>query len=94
MFYDLIPKRLHSCPMHLRPEVMLRMIAVKKPDPIVKLVVTAHPPGKRFVRVAAIVAVVSVEVGKAMAKVPERHEKTDVVPVDGAENDERGNEQR
>ncbi len=60
--------------MHLRSEMMLGVKAVKEPGPIVKLVVTAHAPSKPLVRVAAIVAVVAVEVGKAMAKVPERHE--------------------
>ena len=74
--------------------MMLGMEAVKKPDPIVKLVVTTYPPGKRFVRVAAIMAVIAVEIGKAMAKVPERHKKTDVAPVENAENDEGENEQR
>ena len=67
-FHDLVAEFLHSRPVHFRPEMMLGMIAVKKPDPVVKFVVTAHPPGKRFVRVAAIVAVVTVEIGKAMAK--------------------------
>ena len=94
LFHDLITERRHSCPMHLRSEMMLRVIAVKKPDPIVKFIVTAHAPGKRFVRVAAIMAVVAVEIGKAMAKVPERHKKTDVAPAENAENDERRNEQR
>ena len=94
LFRDPISERLHSCPMHLWSEMMLRVIAVKEPDPIVKLVVTAHAPGKRLVRVTAIVPVIAVEVGKAMAKVPKRHKKTDVVPVENAENEERGNEQR
>ena len=92
LFHDLVAERLHSCPMHLRSEMMLGVIAVKEPDPIVKFVVTAHAPGKRFVRVAAIVAVVAVEVGKAMAKLPERHKKTDVAPIQNAKNDERRNE--
>ena len=74
--------------------MMLGMEAVKKPDPIVKFVVTTHPPGKRFVRVAAVVAVVAVEVGKTMAKVPERHKKTDVAPVENAEDYKRENEKR
>ncbi len=74
--------------------MVLRVVAVKEPDPIVKFVVTAHAPGKRLVRVAAIVAVVAVEVGKGMAKLPERHKKTDVAPVENAEDDERRNEQR
>ena len=80
--------------MHLGSEMMLRVIAVKEPEPIVKFVVTAHAPGKRFVRVAAIVAVVAIEVGKAMTKVPEGHKKTDVAPVEDAEDNERRNEQR
>ena len=62
LFHDLIAERMDSCPMHLRSEMMLRVIAVKEPDPIVKLMVTAYAPGQRLVRVAAIVAVVSVEV--------------------------------
>jgi hypothetical protein len=74
--------------------MMLRVIAVKKPGPIVKFLVTAHAPGKRFVRLTTIVAVVAVQIGKAMAKVPERKKETDVTPVKDAENDERGNEQR
>ena len=74
--------------------MMLRVIAIKEPDPIVKFVVTAHAPRKRFVRIAAIVSVVAIEVGKAMAKVPERKKETDVMPVKNTENDERGNEQR
>src|SRR5438876_719430 len=81
-------------PMHLRSEMVLRVIAVEEPDPIVKFVITAYSPRKRFVRVAAKVAVVAIEIGKAMAKVPERHQETDVAPVENAEDDERGNEQR
>ena len=91
---NLITKSLHPSPMHLGTEMMLSVIAVKEPDPIVKLLVTAHAPGEWLVRVAAIVAVVTVEIGKAMAEIPKRKKETDVVPVKDAENDERGNEQR
>ena len=94
LFYDLVAERLNTRPMYFRTEMMLRVVAVKKPDPIVKFLVTAHAPGKRFVRVATIVAVIAVKVGKAMAKVPERNEETDVTPVENAEDNERGNEQR
>ena len=73
---------------------MLGVIPVKKPGPIVKFLVTAHAPGKRYVRVTTKVAVVAVQVGKAMAKVPERKKETDVMPVKNTEDDERGNEQR
>jgi hypothetical protein len=93
MFHDLIAQRLHACPVHLPPEMMLRVIAVKEPDPIVKFVVTAHAPGKWVVRVSTIVPVLAVEVGKTMAKVPERKKEADVAPVKDAENDECGNEQ-
>ena len=62
LFDDLTPKHLHSCPMHLWSEMMLSVIAVKEPNPVVKLIVTAYAPGERLVRVTAIVAVVSVEV--------------------------------
>jgi len=92
-FHDLIAECLHARPVHFWPEMMLGMEAVKKPDPIVKFVVTTHPPSKRFVRIAAIMAVIAVEIGKAMAKVPERHKKTDVAPVENAKNDEGENEQ-
>jgi len=68
--------------------MVLRVIAVKEPDPIVKFVITAYSPRKRFVRVAAKVAVVAIEIGKAMAKVPERHQETDVAPVENAEDDD------
>ena len=52
--------------------MMLRVVAIKKPDPIVKLVITADAPGKRLVRIATIVAVVAVKVRKAMAEIPKR----------------------
>jgi hypothetical protein len=68
MLHDLIAQRLHSCPVHLRAEMMLRVVAVKEPDPIVKLVVTAHAPGERLVRITTIVPVVAIQVGKAMTK--------------------------
>ena len=80
--------------MHLRPEMMFRVIAVKEPDPIVKLVIAANAPCKWLVRVTTIMAVVAVEVGKTMAKVPERKKETDVTPVEDAENGEGGNEER
>ena|SRR5438128_12610732 len=92
-FHYLFAQGLHSRPVHFWPEMMLGMEAVKKPDPIEKLVVTTHPPGKRLVRVAAVMAVIAVEIGKAMAKIPERHKKTDVAPVENAENDKGKNEQ-
>jgi hypothetical protein len=78
--------------MHFGSEMMLRVIAVKEPDPIVKLLVTAHAPGEWLIRVTTIVTVVAVEIGKAMAEIPKRKKETDVVPVKDAKNDECGNE--
>jgi len=94
LFDNSIAECLHSCTMYLGSEMVLGVIAVKEPDPIVKFVVTAHAPGKRHIRITHIVTVVAVQVGKAMAKVPERKKKTDVAPVEDAKNDERGNKQR
>jgi hypothetical protein len=44
-------------------------------------VVRAHPPGNRLVRIAAVMTVIPVQIRQAMAKVPKRQKKTDVVPV-------------
>ena len=87
LFDDMIAKHLHSCPMHLRPEMMLRVITVKKPYPIVKLVITTHAPCKRLIWITAVVAVVAVKVRKTMSEIPERKKKTDVMPVEDPEND-------
>ena len=60
LFGDLLTERRHSRPVHFRPEMMFSVVAVKKPDPVVKFVVTAHALGYRFVRVAAIMSIVTV----------------------------------
>src|SRR3954453_12610855 len=44
-FDDLIAKGLHPGPMNLRPEMMFGVVTVKEPEPIIKLLVTAHAPG-------------------------------------------------
>src|SRR5262245_26041737 len=81
---NLVTKGLHSCPVHLRPEVMFGMIAVVEPDPVIEFVVTAHTPSNWFVRIAAIVTVVAVEIRQAVTKVPEPKQETDVVPIEHA----------
>src|SRR6266568_5030458 len=63
---DLIAERLHSCPMHLWPEMMLSVVAVVEPGPVVKLFITAHAPGNRLVGIAAIMPVVSVQIREAV----------------------------
>ena len=94
LFHDLIAQRLHSCPVNFRSEMMLRVKAIKEPDPVIEFVVTAHTPGERFVRVTPKVAIVAVEVRQAVSQLPERKKETDVVPVKDTESDECGNEQR
>ena len=61
--------------------MMLGVIAVKKPGPIVKLVVAADPPGERLFWIAAVVAIVTVQVRKTVTKVIKRKKKTDVTPI-------------
>ena len=78
---DLIPQGLHSRPVRLRPEMMFGVVTVIKPSPVVKLVVRAHAPGDRLVRIAAVMTVIPVQIRQAVAKVPKRQKKTDVVPV-------------
>ena len=94
LFDNPIAKCLHSGPMHLRSEMMLGVVAIKKPDPVVKLLVAAHAPRERLIRVPAIVPVVPVQVRKAVAEIPERQKKTDVTPVENSEDDERRNKER
>src|SRR6187401_2841626 len=78
---NLIAERLHSSPMHLRPEMMFCMVAVVEPCPVVELAIGAHAPCDRFVRVATVMPVVAVQIGKAVAKIPKRKKETDVMPV-------------
>ena len=73
--------------------MMLGVITVIEPGPVVEFLVAADSPRDRFVRIAAIVAVIAVQVGKAMAEVPEWDKETNVVPVEDAEGDERPDKQ-
>ena len=84
LFEDLLAQGLHPDPVHLRTEMMLGVVTVKKPDPIVKLAIATYAPGERFVRIAAVVPVIAVEVGKAVAKVIKGKKETDVVPVENS----------
>ena len=94
LLHNLITKRLHPGPMNLRPKMMFGVVTVVKPGPIVELVVTAYTPGERLVRIAAIVPVIPVQVGKAVTEVLKRKEETDVAPVEYAKNDEGRDEKR
>src|SRR5436190_2001764 len=92
LFDNLIAKGLHPRPMDLRPEMMFGVVAVEEPDPVIKLVVAAHAPGDRLIGIAAVMAVVTVQVREAMAEVPEADQEDNVVPVQDAERDERSDE--
>src|SRR5437763_5357584 len=67
LFDDLIAKNLHPSPMDLGPEMMFGVVTIKEPEPVVELVVTAHTPGDRLIGVSAIMEVVTVQIGEAMA---------------------------
>ena len=93
LFDDLIAKRLHSRPMHLWAEMMLRVKSVVEPRPVIELAVGAHTPGNGLVGIASIMPIVAVEITKAVAEVPERQEiKNDVAPVEQKHYKERGRE--
>ena len=92
LFDDLIAERFHPGPMDLGPEMVLGMVAVEKPDPVVKPVVAAYAPGDRLIGVSAVMAVVTIQVGEAMAEIPEADQENDVMPVQDAEGDEGADE--
>src|SRR6266536_221697 len=89
---NLIAQGLHPRPMHLRPEMMLRVVAVEEPGPVVELFIGAHAPCNRLVGVAAVMPIVTVQIRQAVAKVPKRQKKTDVTPVENAQDNERCDE--
>ncbi len=89
---DLITQRLHSRPMHLRPEMMFGMEAIVEPRPVIELAIGAHAPGNRFVGIAPVMPIVAVQIREAVAKIPKRKKETDVMPVQNSENNKRGNE--
>ena len=76
LLHNLIVKRLHARPMDLRPEVMLRVVAVVEPGPVVEFVIGAHTPGERLVRISTIVPVIPVQVGKTVAEIVKGQKKT------------------
>src|SRR5262249_60420473 len=78
--------------MHFWPEMVLGVVAVVKEKPVVDFSVTAHAPGNRFIGVRAVMTVVTVQITKAMAEIPEWQEKQHESPVDemnrfGRDND-------
>src|SRR6185295_12225810 len=90
---DLVAERLHPGPMDLGPEMMLSVITVIEPGPVVEFLVAADSPRDRFIRVAAVMPVVAVQVGKTMPEIIKRNQKTNVMPVENPESDERPDKQ-
>src|SRR5438067_2344267 len=86
LFENLVTKGLYSGPMHFRPEMMFGVVAVKEPDPVIELVITAHAPRNRLVRIASVMPVVAVQIRQAVAKVIEREKETDVMPIKNTED--------
>ena len=84
---NLIAQRLHLGPMDLRPEMVFGVIAIIEPGPIVHLFVGAYPPRNRLIRIATIMPIVAIQIRQAVAEVPKRQKKTDVPPIENAEND-------
>ena len=64
----------HFSPVNFWTEMVLGVITVVEKQPVINLSVAAHAPGNRFVRVRAVMPVVTVQITKTMAKVPERQE--------------------
>src|SRR5262245_48625387 len=78
--------------MHFWTEMMFGVVAIVKPRPVIELTVGAHTPGNRLVWIAAVVPVVTVQIGEAVAKIPKRKKETDVMPVENTEDHKRCNE--
>ena len=79
---------LHFRPVHLGPEMMLRVITVVEEEPIVDFPVAAHPPRNRLVGIGAIMAKVTVQIAEAVSEVKKRQkEEENIAPVE-EEHDE------
>ena len=86
LVHNLVTESLRSRPMDLRPEMMFGVVTIVEPSPIVELVVGAYAPRNRLVRIATVMRIVAVQVREAVAKIPERQKKTDVMPVENTED--------
>src|SRR5260370_12336285 len=83
----------HFCPMHFRPEMVFGVVAVVEKEPVVDFSVAAHAPGDWFVRVRAVVAIVTVQITETMAEIPKRnHEEDHVSPIEEKHDEKRGRE--
>ena len=53
---------LHFRPMQFRTEMVLRVVPVIEPERVVDLLVRAHTPGDRLIRVPAVMQEVAVQI--------------------------------
>ncbi len=89
LFHNLLMQLMHFGPMHLRLVMMFRMVAVVEPDQIVNLVVTAHAPSHRLVRVSTKMAVITVQVREAMTEIIEWQIEKHKLPVQEKADDDQ-----
>src|SRR5260370_21525008 len=78
---DAEAKFLHFSPVNLWTKMVLGVIAVVEKQPVVDFSVAAHAPRNGLVGVRPVVSVITIQVTKTMAKVPERQEIQHESPV-------------
>ena len=80
---------MHFGPMHLRLVMVFRMVAVVEPDQILNLIVTAHAPSHRLVRVSTEMAVIAVQVREAMTEIIEWQIEKHKLPIQEKADDDQ-----
>ena len=85
-------KLLHFGPVHFRAEMVLGVVAVVEEKPVVDFSVAAYAPGNRFVRVRAVMPIVTVQITEAVTEIPKRQEKQYEPPVDEVNRVRRNND--
>src|ERR1051325_803528 len=79
--------------MNFGPEMMLGVIAIIKEEPVVDFSVAAHAPGDWFIRIRAVMAIISIQITEAVAQIPERHKiKNHVAPIKEKHREQRDRE--
>ena len=91
---DALVECFHFCPMHFRAEMMFGVVTVVEKEPVVDLAVTAHAPRHRFVRIGAIMAIVTIQVAEAVAEIEKWQKEENVAPVKKEQDKERGGKRR
>src|SRR5260370_34842924 len=90
---DALAEAFHFRPMPFWTEMMFGVIAVVEKKPVINLAIAAHPPGDRFVRIRAVVAILAVQITEAVSEVEKRQEiKNNVTPVEQKHDQKDGPE--